>query len=326
MAKVKPIYHILFWVFFFFFILDYFIDIYPSEEAIYYSFLECLVYITICYTNLYLLIKLLLARKKKILYFISLLIFLIILFQIYNALGLIDKPQDEGIYREFYSFVLNFSLFTFISFLYWYFTLYQQERQHNLALQNEKLQAELLLLKSQVSPHFLFNSLNNIYSLSILKHDNTSVMIEKLSDILRYIIYEGNTETVLLEREVELLNNYIDLHLLKKLKAEENITIHISGVTKQHKITPLLLINILENCFKHGDMAYNENGFLIVNLIINDNILSFSTENSYKSSNKKPGLGLENSKQQLLHYYPECHNFTIEDKNDIFKVALTLNL
>ncbi len=114
-------------------------------------------------------------------------------------------------------------MYVVISFLAWYFLMYQTEQQNQLKLQNEKIQAELLLLKSQVSPHFLFNSLNNIYSLSVVKHDNASVMIEKLADILRYIIYEGHKQQVPLEREIELINNYIDLHLLKKLKAKKNM-------------------------------------------------------------------------------------------------------
>ncbi len=326
MKKIRPIYHFIFWIFVFFFAFDLLEYGYDLLTAIGLSFVEVAIHAFIFYVNLHVLIPKILVTKGNKFYIIGLLIFLIVIFVPYffSELGYYLIDEDE--LRIIFAFILNYILYILISFLYWYLTLYQKEKQHGLTLQNEKLQAELLFLKSQVSPHFLFNSLNNIYSLSVIKHDNAPVMIEKLSDILRYVIYEGNKQEVLLEREVELINNYTELQLLKKLKAEKNITISVKGLNSSQKITPLILINILENCFKHSDIAYNKDGFLKVKIHIENNLLRFSTSNSYKESNKKNGIGLENIKQQLMHYYPKKHLLNIEKSNGIFKVELEIEL
>ncbi len=326
MKKVKSIYHILFWIIVFFFAFDLLEYEYDLLPAIGLSFVEVAIHAIIFYFNLHVLISKVLVPKGNRLYIIGLFVFLIVIFIPYFFSGLGYYLIEENELRIVLAFTLNYTLYILISFLFWYLTLYQREKQYGLTLQNEKLQAELLFLKSQVSPHFLFNSLNNIYSLSVVKHDNAPVMIEKLSDILRYVIYEGNNQEVLLEREVELINNYIDLQLLKKLKAEKNITISVNGLNSSQKITPLILINILENCFKHGDIAYNKDGFLKVEIQIENNLLKFSTTNSFKESNKKVGIGLTNIKQQLQHYYHNVHVLNIENADGIFKVDLQIEL
>lgn len=326
MQKTKVIYHILFWIFVFFFSFDLLIYGYDIWMSLVLSFAELILHAFIFYINLYFLIPKILILKGRKLYIFSLFAFHILIFlpYLYSELGYYLIEENE--FRILFSFTLNFILYILISFLYWYLTQFFQEKQNRLTLQNEKLQAELLFLKSQVSPHFLFNSLNNIYSLSVTKHDNAPIMIEKLSDILRYIIYEGNKKSVLLEREVELINNYIELQLLKKLKAEKNISISIKGVNSSQKISPLILINIIENCFKHSDIAYNELAFLNVEIQVKNNLLHFKTENSFKGSNKESGIGLENIQQQLKHYYPEEHQLQISNIHSVFKVELQIDL
>ncbi|NQY28825.1 MAG: histidine kinase [Flavobacteriaceae bacterium] len=326
MIKVKSIYPVLFWVFIFFFVLDYLESEYKLAEAISFTLIECTIYAFIFYINLYVLIPKLLETKGKSTYGLGLLGLLIFISVPFYYSGLGHYLISESDVRNFFSFSLNYILFVVISYLYWYFTLFQQEHKQRLSLQNEKLQAELLMLKSQVSPHFLFNSLNNIYSLSLAKHDNAPLMIEKLSDILRYIIYEGKSKFVPLEREVTLLNNYVDLQLMKKLKAEKNISITTKGVLAKHKLAPLILINIIENCFKHSDVGYNENAHLTIDLTVEKSVLTFKTTNSFQTKSNQKGVGLQNIKQQLQHYYPDNHQLNIEDNNGIFKLALTINL
>jgi len=304
-------------------LLEYAFDLLP---AIGLSCVEVTIHALIFYFNLHVLIPRILVPKGSKLYIIGLFVFLIAILLPYFYSGLGYYLIDENELRVILGFLINYILFTLISFLYWYFTLYHHEKHNRLALHNEKLQAELLFLKSQVSPHFLFNSLNNIYSLSVIKHDNAPVMIEKLSDILRYVIYEGNKQEVMLEREVELINNYIELQLLKKLKAEKNITITVNGLNSSQKITPLILINIVENCFKHSDIAYNIDGFLKLKIFVENNLLKFSTANSFQESNKKTGIGLENIKKQLQYYYPKMHRVDIFNNNGIFKVELQIEL
>lgn len=315
----------LLWIFIFFFILDYFLSVSETSTALAYTLFEVAIYACIFYVNLHLLIPKFLEKKGRGIYILSLFLFLILFYAVYYYLALSPDTYSD-FDQDILSFMLNYTLFILISFLYWYMILFQQERQHSLSLSNEKLQAELLLLKSQISPHFLFNSLNNIYSLSVIKDDNAPVMIEKLSDLLRYIIYEGERELVPLEREVELLKNYTNLQLLKKLKGGKNMKVTTNGVNGTQHITPLLLVNIVENCFKHGDIAYNEHAVLKIDLEIKDNQLHFNTENSFNPSNKKDGIGLKNVQQQLAHYYPDKHKFNIEKTADIFKVSLQADL
>jgi sensor histidine kinase YesM len=326
MQIIKPIYHILFWIFVFFFGFDLLIYGYDLLPAVGLSFVEVAIHAIIFYFNLHILIPRILVPKGSKIYIIGLVVFLIAILLPYFYSGLGHYLIDENELRIILSFSINYILFTLISLLYWYLTMYQHEKHYRLALQNEKLQAELLFLKSQVSPHFLFNSLNNIYSLSVIKHDNAPVMIEKLSDILRYVIYEGNKQEVLLEREIELINNYIELQLLKKLKAEKNIAISVNGLRNSQKIAPLILINIVENCFKHSDLAYNSDGFLKLQVLIQNNLLKFSAANSFQQSGKNTGIGLENIKKQLHYYYPKLHHVDILNSNGIFKVALQIEL
>ncbi|MEO9801968.1 MAG: sensor histidine kinase [Reichenbachiella sp.] len=326
MQSVKPYHHLLLWIFIFFFVLDYFLFVSDTATAVGYTFFEVLIYACIFYVNLHFLIPRFLKGEGKAIYFFGLLFFLILIYILYDFILTGLSPMDENLQQDLISFTLNYTLFVLISFLYWYVILFQQERQRSLALKNEKLQAELLLLKSQVSPHFLFNSLNNIYSLSVIKHDDAPVMIEKLSDLLRYVIYEGTQALVPLEREVELLKNYTDLQQLKKLKGGHNIQVVTKGVAGTQRIVPLLLINIVENCFKHGDMAYNAHAVLVVHLEVKEGQLHFRTENSYTPSNKKNGIGLENVRQQLLYYYPEKHQFEINTADHMFKINLQIDL
>lgn len=314
------VYHILFWLFIFGMTLDAMLLDYEFEEALLFSLLECLINAFIAYTNLLFFIPRILEPKGKLIYAISILIFYLVLYILYYLLGL-----------EFYllssiSFIINSISFILVSFLFWKVYQYEFEKKRSLELNNQKLQAELLLLKSQVSPHFLFNTLNNIYSLSLEKHEHAPIMIEKLSEILRYLIYEGKKETVLLEKEANLIREYIALQLLKKMKGEEQIKLTIEGVAQHHKIAPLILINLVENCFKHGDINYNPNGFLRITLTVKENVLYFKTENTFQQNKKEIGIGIANIREQLIHNYPNAHQFSFHEELTTFEVSLTINL
>ncbi len=322
----KNIFHFLLWVFVFGLTFDSLIFDYEFEMALLLSLVECAINAIISYVNLLLLIPKILKRKGITSYVISIIVFFVILFIPYYFSDLGFYLLSESEYRIIISFALNFTMFILVSFLFWKVNQYEAEKKRNLELSNQKLKTELQLLKSQVSPHFLFNTLNNIYSLSVTKHDNAPLMIEKLSDLLRYIIYEGEQELVPLEREVELLENYTELQQLKKPKGSRNITLTTKGVKSAQQITPLLLINIVENCFKHGDITYNKNGVLTIDLEVENERLHFRTVNSYKPSNKKSGVGLSNVRQQLSHYYADRHQFEIDSTTDRFTIDLYIDL
>lgn len=326
LMKKSIIYHILFWFFIFWIVLDSMLFDYQFKKAFFYSLIECGIDAFIAYVNLLFFIPVFLEKKRVVTYAISITIFFLLLFIVYSMSGLGYYLLDEGPYRMAISYSIKFTSLIFISFLAWKVSQYDLEKKKNLELNNQKLEVELLLLKSQVSPHFLFNTLNNIYSLSFEKHDHAPIMIEKLSKILRYLIYEGKKETVLLEKEVNLVKEYVDLQLLKRMKGMDQITLTIEGVESHHQIAPLLLVNLVENCFKHGDVNYNPNGFLKITLFLKKNTLYFHTENSFQQSKKDAGIGVTNIREQLRHHYPETHQFDVHKELNTFKTSLTINL
>jgi sensor histidine kinase YesM len=327
MISKKIIYHIFFWLFIFGFVLDYFVDLENITTSIKYSLIECLIYATVTYVNLLIIIPEFYKKEKPYIYILALFIFLVLTLIPYNLLGLEQQLMDDVSWRSKLSYTLNFTLFSLISFLYWYFEMFRKEQQNALVLENEKLNAEINLLKAQISPHFLFNSLNNIYSLSVIKSDDTPKMVANLSEILRYLIYEGQKKRVNLVSEIEMIQKYIGIHKLKKIKGAKNIEFTTNGIKSSHKIIPLLFITFVENVFKHGDIQYNEMGYLKISLNVNkDGVLYFKIDNSKKGVQKHNGIGLSNVKKQLELNYGQHYDLKINDNIDCFSVNLKLNV
>ncbi len=319
-------YHILLWAFIFGMILDDMLFDYEWKEAVLFSFIECGINAFIAYANLLFFIPKFFESKGRLMYIVSIIGFFLLLFIPYQLFGLGYYLLDTLPHRIIFSFSINFISLILISFLFWKVNQYELEKKRRLALSNQKLKTELLLLKSQISPHFLFNTLNNIYALSLEKHEHAPVMIEKLSEILRYLIYEGKKERVPLEKEAGLVEDYIALQLLKKMKGEKHITWTIEGVAAHHNMAPLILLNLVENCFKHSDINYNPNGFLRIKLAVKENVLHFETENSFQQNQKDVGIGIAYIGEQLKHSYPNAHQFDIHKTLTTFKVSLTINL
>ena len=193
-------------------------------------------------------------------------------------------------------------------------------------LENEKLISELAFLKSQINPHFLFNSLNNIYSLAYQKSEKTPEAILKLSEIMRYMLYESNEDKVALADEIRYLQNYIEL---QKLRFKDNtyIKFEITGEVHTQKITPLVLISFVENAFKHGLVTDKEIPISIF-LRIEPGKLFFSTINKKSNLNKDDtgGIGLQNVRRRLDLLYNNKYELHIQDKNDIYNCELYLSL
>jgi LytS/YehU family sensor histidine kinase len=327
MEQKKVIYHILFWIFIFAFVFDYFYDFVSLEDSLIYTGTECILYIGVAYFNLLVIIPTF-YRKNEVWKYIGILcLFLGVSLVAYNLLGLEELLMGVVSVKSKVSFSLNFMLYIILSFLYWYYERFQKEQQKALVLQNEKLNTEMALLKAQISPHFLFNSLNNIYSLSLAKSDDAPVMVEKLSDILRYLIYEGKKEQVSLKAEIELIQKYLDIHKLKRVKGAANISFETEGVKEGHQIVPLILINFIENGFKHGDVQYDTNGYLNIKINVDStNKMTLLVENSKQPKAENSGIGIQNVKQQLELHYPNKHQLSIENQETVFNVNLTLNV
>ena len=193
-------------------------------------------------------------------------------------------------------------------------------------IENESLVSELSFLKSQVSPHFLFNTLNNIYSLSLSSSNLTSNAIMKLSLLLRYMLYEADAKQVSLDKEIEYLNNYIEL---QRMRIREGVT--ISFITKGDfagkLIEPMLLIPFIENAFKHG-INYAKPSDIGIEITLLGNELLLKVENTIHNNTREPasGIGLSNVKRRLSLLYPDMHTLDIEEKNGKYKVGLKITL
>lgn len=196
-------------------------------------------------------------------------------------------------------------------------------------LKSENLNSELKFLRSQINPHFLFNALNNIYSLSIIKSDKTPDNILKLSDMLRYIIYDCNADSVPLEKELNYINNYIDL---QKLKDDEIDTIEVEfdQADPACMIAPMIFIPFIENSFKHSKIEDLDHGWIKIKIENKGSQLFFSVKNSLSkkdyTKDKIGGVGLENVQRRLELLYPNSHKLDIASSNNEFSVELTISL
>ncbi len=198
-------------------------------------------------------------------------------------------------------------------------------------LQKEKRTAELNYLKAQMNPHFLFNTLNNIYSLTKSQSERAPEMILKLSDILNYTIYECQAPYVLVTKEWQLIENYIDLQIIRYSKPI-HLLVHQKIDNSETTIAPLILITIVENAFKYALQASTEMPSLKINLSIHNRLLNFMVKNSMesnikiKASNNNNGIGIYNLQKQLDLIYPQSHTYQITTSNESYEVHLTINL
>ena len=196
-----------------------------------------------------------------------------------------------------------------------------------LQAQQEKITAELQLLKAQVHPHFLFNTLNNIYSFSLDRSPKTPELILKLSSLLSYMLYDCKAEEVKLEKEVQIMRDYIDLE-----KERYGDTLEISwtveGDIRDNFISPLLMLPFLENAFKHGASEQIERPWMGVDLSVANGILKFKITNSKNEylSKRDNGIGINNVKRRLEFLYPGRFELKINDEGDFFAVSLMVKL
>jgi two-component system, LytTR family, sensor histidine kinase AlgZ len=195
-------------------------------------------------------------------------------------------------------------------------------------IENEKLTSELRFLKAQINPHFLFNTLNNLYYLAFMQSPNTPEVIAKLSQMMRYMIYDSNHATVPLQKEIEYMENYIALERLR-LNNQIPIEFEVNGPVERVQVTPLVLITFLENAFKHGVSNNATDAWVKVSLSVEGKRLLYRVENSILSikdeKTKEPsGIGLQNAQRRLDLSYPNRHRLNIVQQPDRYTVELTL--
>jgi len=205
----------------------------------------------------------------------------------------------------------------------WY--IHERKRKE---LENEKLVSELSFLKSQVNPHFLFNTLNNIYSLSMDHSEHTSESIMKLSQLLRYMIYETEEEYVSLEKELAYIQDYIDLQKIRWTDHVE-LSLDIDGSIIGKRIEPMLLIPFIENAFKHG-IDYSAPSWIRIKIDLSDPkqiVLRVANSNFAKiSHDKNSGIGLQNVQKRIKLLYPDSHTLSIESSKETFSITLVITM
>lgn len=288
----------------------------------------------ISYFNYFLLLPRFLKHQNGLRYFVEIttIVCLVVPFQLYVKHEIYQSVMNLGRYDFFFrtSFIIQHTLnvvlvMGFVAMLRFaneWFDL-QARRQE---IENEKLATELRFLKEQINPHFLFNTLNNLYYLAHSQSPKTPDIIAKLSQMMRYMIYESNQEKVPVEKEIEYIKNYIEL---EKMRLEDDFVVQfdISGDYQRVRIAPFIFITFLENAFKHG-VTSGENGKISLNLRFEGNQCFYEVKNAITKSidTEQKGIGLLNVQRRLNLIYPEKHTLSVEEKESIFTARLTIEL
>jgi len=331
--------HILFWALFF--VSPYLFKIAVEHDPSFHTennlgtfytalFLNNLLWLLLFYVNAYLLIPKLAYRRRFGEYFMILAIYLCFMM----ASGRFSfEHLMPGLHFKIWSFLFfdlpNFVFILLVSTAYRVIVDKIKEDQRSSEKETENLKTELSFLRSQVSPHFMFNVLNNMVALARKKSDLLEPSLIKLSSLLRYMLYETDEEKVLLENEIEYLKSYIEL---QSQRFGKNVMIQadFETVNNGYVIEPMLLIPFVENAFKHGT-GLVPGAQIEIQLNFTGNRLNFSVRNRYNETgqwekDKTSGIGLTNVKRRLNLSYPGAHTLRISRENGWFSVLLHLNL
>lgn len=307
-----------------------------------------LLQMALLYVNNLLLVPRMLARKKYRQYFLSAFLLLAIVSIVYTT-GLkivkshlnVDHLQQPGFVSapvstqwdflslrvETESYFFGNVLWVLVFTMAWYMNDYSRQQKLAEHARKEQVMLELTFLKNQLNPHFLFNTLNNLYSLALKKSDTAPDAILKLSLILRYLLYESDTPLVSFEKEKEIMEAYIDLELLR-LKHKDNLHFSITADAPS-LIPPLLWLPVLENIFKHGTRIISTEHFVDYRFTIQDERLSIHSRNSAKSqpgNSDNKGIGLENLRKRLRLLYPSAHRLESSLQGNEYITDLNIDL
>lgn len=237
----------------------------------------------------------------------------------------------EEVHIRFYNIVLEtyYSIsFTLLAVLIKFMIDWFRTQKQKTELLARTKTSELALLRSQINPHFLFNTLNNLYSLVYKKSDEAPSMLMKLSDIMRYMLYDSNSEKVMLEKEIEYLESFIELNELR-LKEGKFVAFGAGGELNNKMIPPMLLVPLVENAFKHGRKNYKLPG-ITIRLEVSGNRLDFDIRNYIPAPtiiNKDPqgGIGMENVRKRLDMIYPGDYTLDVDRSAEEYHVHLTIS-
>jgi sensor histidine kinase YesM len=277
--------------------------------------------------------------KKQILPIVISIICFIILSHLYDKfvmnwsitkLPFVSDELKERAFKDFsrptlyfiVSYTLNRILFVIIGFAFLIRSL-QQDEQLKI-LKEQQLMAELTYLKAQLQPHFFFNTLNNIYALALKQDKDSAPLVAKLSEMMRYILYQSDQKTVMLKDEVAFIRNYVEVENVR-YRSEIIINLDVQGIDEYSAISPLLLLPFIENAFKHGVQEEEKQGFVNIIICKIGDELTLEMNNSIsKTKEASGGIGLLNVRKRLDILYPKKYKLEIENDGRVYQVNLTL--
>jgi two-component system, LytTR family, sensor kinase len=327
-------YHILFWVVLTVALTSLSGSDLPYFTHLYLELINMSFYSVVVYFNIFYLFPLYMKQRKLVMHLIWLLATAAVITPIKTLLLIYISPSDgvKALFIEKQHFIFISTFFVgAASSIYYILSDWMTNQNDKQELANQTLQSELKFLKSQINPHFLFNTLNSLYALTLKKSDLAPEIVLKLSEMMRYMLYECNEKSVPLEKEVNYLINYLDL---EKLRHGKKIAIQYnqSGAIANQNIAPLIFIPFIENCFKHGVSHQIAQAFVNIELSVVQNKVTIEIENSKHATmpsltNKKSGgIGLGNVKRRLDLVYPNQYKLHIDDTPLTYKVTLQINL
>jgi hypothetical protein len=337
LVSTKAIQHSLFWVVLF--LLYSVVEVMVTHHPFFYTVSNNVVRLILLgmavYYNVYRLIPKYLANKKFIWYvgFLLLTIFIVTpleAFLIYAKSSNYPEMQTEVLNNLNSYFVPNFfvlSTSTVVKITVDWYTNIREKQE----LVTETMQSELRFLKSQINPHFLFNTLNSLYALTLKKSDLAPDIVLKLSEMMRYMLYECNEKWVPLSKEVNYIANYLELERIRQGNRVD-ISYEVQGLVSDQKIAPLMFIPFIENCFKHGLGNQISKGFVNIRLDVQGNEIDLRIENSKAEAMPRQlhprsgGIGLVNVRRRLELLYPNRYKLNVEDTPTTYTVKLYLKL
>lgn len=286
------------------------------------------------------LIHYLLARQKTML-FIVLSFFAVLIMALLSAvirvfllIHIAETPIEEIMSHSPFPFLLDTIWFIAVYAVTLIFYYQRKENEDRIAadqLKSEKLDMELRYLKSQINPHFLFNAMNNIYSMVYMNDENAADGVLKLSEMLRYVLVDCQADVIPLAKEVKYVENFIDFQMMR-MEKECNVKFEKDIENENFMIAPMLLQPIVENCFKYSRLESNPDGYVHIRLMQKGSHFSFEAENSVAQNivavasnhEAKSGIGQKNVRQRLMLHYGENYRFDIEQNTGKYKVTIAI--
>ncbi|ARS35301.1 sensor histidine kinase [Pontibacter actiniarum] len=328
--------HLSFWAVYLFFSIFNVVQYNSFGRALLYTGVTAVFHVVICYYNYFQLLPRFMRQRRLLPYLLRLVPALALVVaarvlvekQMYGSLPT-DMPYLVTVARVVQVAMGMLFMLAFIALLRFtteWLVLEGRRRE----LENQQMAAELKFLRAQVNPHFLFNTLNSLYYLAYTKSDQAPEVIDRLSQMMRYMIYEANHKLVPLEHEIRYMQHYIDLEKMR-LTQQVHIQFDVCGVVEGVQVAPFLFMTFLENAFKHGVNPNGQGDWVLLQLQVRQGVCYFALRNSKGNARKNEfsessGMGLQNVRRRLELSYPNRHELQLRDNPEAYEVNLNLQL